>query len=106
MGLRVPLLGMDEVRELGWVSDEENRSVVEHPVPITLFCPELDSKATRIAGGVGRSRFASNSREADSRANLLADLTKKRLRSDVTQVVGHFEVSMSAGTFGVDLKKY
>lgn len=104
VGLGVPLLSVDEVRELGRVSDEENGSVVEHPVPVTLFGPELDSKATRIASGVGRSRLASDSREADSRTNFLPNLTEKRLGGDVTQVVGHFEVTMGAGAFSVDLR--
>jgi hypothetical protein len=39
VSLGVPLLGVDEVRELCGVPDEEDRSVVEHPVPVTFIRP-------------------------------------------------------------------
>lgn len=44
MGLRVPLLCVDEVRELGRVTDEEHRSVVEDPVKVALLSLNLDSE--------------------------------------------------------------
>lgn len=39
MRLRISLLGVDEVRELGRVSDKEYGRVVENPVPVTLVGP-------------------------------------------------------------------
>ena len=43
MSLRVTLLGVDEVRELRGITDEEDRSVVEHPVQVALVGLDLDS---------------------------------------------------------------
>ena len=45
MRLRVPLLGVNEVRELRWVAEEEYGSVVEHPVKVALISLQLDSEA-------------------------------------------------------------
>lgn len=103
MSLGIPLLSVDEVRELGGVSDEEDRGIVEHPVPVTLVCPELGGEPTRIASGVGRSRLATNGGETHRHSDLFADRAQERLRGDVTEVVSHLEVSMSSSTFCVDL---
>jgi hypothetical protein len=40
MGLGVPLLSVDKVREFGRVADEEDGGVVEYPVEITFICEE------------------------------------------------------------------
>lgn len=53
MGLGIPLLSVDEVRELGRVSDEEDGSVVEHPIPVALVGPQLNREATGVASSVG-----------------------------------------------------
>ena len=50
--LRIPLLGMNEVGELRGVADEKYRGIVEHPIKISVLCPELDSKTSRITSGV------------------------------------------------------
>jgi hypothetical protein len=52
MGLGIPLLGMDEVRELGRVTDEEDGSVVEDPIPVTFLGPQFEREPARVAGGV------------------------------------------------------
>ena len=44
VSLRVTLLSVDEVRELRGITDEEDRSVVEHPVQVALVGLDLDSE--------------------------------------------------------------
>lgn len=73
MGLRVPLLGVDEVGEFGGVTNEENGGVVEDPIPVTFFGSELKGKATRITSGVGRARFTTNGGETGSDTDFLAN---------------------------------
>ena len=46
--LGVPLLSVDEIRELYGVSDEEHRCVVSCHVPITLLGVELHSKSSGV----------------------------------------------------------
>lgn len=70
MRLGIPFLGMDEMRELGRVSDEEHRCIVENPIPVSLVSPELDCKASRVSSGVRRSRLASYSGESNGGFNL------------------------------------
>lgn len=103
MRLRVPLLRVNEVRELGRISDEEDRGVIEDPIPVTLICPELDSEASGITGSVCRSRLPSNSGETDSSADTLSDGGKEGVGGDVTQVMGNLEITMGAGAFSMDL---
>lgn len=61
MSLWVSLLGMDEQWELGWVSDEEDWSVVADEILISLLSVDLDGKSSWISGGIGRSGLSSYS---------------------------------------------
>ena len=44
VSLRVTLLSVDEVRELGGVTNEEHRGVVENPVKVALLGLDLDGE--------------------------------------------------------------
>ena len=52
IGLRVPLLGVNEDGELGWVAEEEDGGVVEHPIPVALFSVEFQGEAARVSGRI------------------------------------------------------
>lgn len=52
MRLRIALLGMDEVRELGGIAKEEDGGIVEDPVEIAFVGAYLDGEPTGIAGSV------------------------------------------------------
>ena len=93
------------MREFGRVTDEEDRCIIEHPVPVTFVSLQLDSKSTGISSSIGRTILASDGRESNSCSDLLADSVEEGLRSDVTEVVGDFKISMSTSSFGVDLEK-
>lgn len=71
VGLRVALLGVDEDGELGGIAQEEDGSVVENPVPVTLLCVKLHGKPTRIPGTVWGTLLATNSREPREHLGLL-----------------------------------
>ena len=103
MSLGVPLLGVNEVGELGGVSQEEDRGVFEHPVPVTFLRPELDSETTGVASGVSRPRLASNGGETNGGSSFLTNGLQERLGGDVAQIVGDLEVTVGTSTFGVDL---
>jgi len=42
MRRRIPLLRMDEVRELGWIADKKRWSVIAHKVKVALRRSKLD----------------------------------------------------------------
>lgn len=48
VSFRVSLLGVDKVRELCRVSQEEDGSVVGDPVKVAFGRPELDGKTSRV----------------------------------------------------------
>lgn len=57
--------GVDEIRKLDGVLDEEDGDVVADEVPVAFFRIHLHSKAADVASQIGRSFVASNGREAD-----------------------------------------
>ena len=73
IGLRVSLLGVDEDRELGRVTEEENWGIVEHPVPVTLVGVELQSKSTGVTSTVGRSLLTTDGGETSEHVRFLAN---------------------------------
>lgn len=77
MCLRVPLLGVDKVREFGRITDEEDGSVVEDPIPVTFLGPKLDRETTRVTSSVGGSRFTTDSGETGGNADLLSNTLEK-----------------------------
>ena len=58
VGLRVPLLSVDETREEECVSDEEDGGVVPREVPEALLSVEFHGEPTGVPGGVGATTFA------------------------------------------------
>lgn len=104
MRLRIALLGMNEVGELGRVAKEEDGSVIEYPVEIAFISTNLDGKTTRITGSVCRARLATNGGETNSSAGSVANALEEGGTSEVRNVVCHFKVAMCAGALGMDLR--
>ena len=102
VGRGVTLLGVDEVRELGGITEEEDGGVVGHVVPVALFRPELDGKASRITSTIVRAGFATDGGEADGDGALLALGAEHVCHAEIVQGLGACEDAMSPATFGVD----
>lgn len=99
---RVTLLGVNEVRELGGISQEENWCVVSDQVPVALFGTHLDGKSTRIASTIVGTGFTADSGEADSDGSFFPCSGEEIGETKVWARVCALEDSMGAGTFGVD----
>ena len=52
MRLRISLLSVNEMGELGRIANEEDWRIVEYPVPVAFVRTQLDSKTTRITRSV------------------------------------------------------
>ena len=102
MSLGISLLSVDEMRELCGIADEEDRSVVVHPIPNTFLRLDLNGKSTRITSCICRSALTTDSTESDSGRCLLANGCEEGVGSDIGQVVSDFKVSVSTSTLGVD----
>lgn len=101
MGGGVTLLGVDEVRELGRVAQEEDGGVVSNIVPVALRGAELDGKATGVTVVVVGPRLATDSGEADGDGALGA-LLEDVGDTEVAEVVGTFPFTVGSSTLGVD----
>ena len=63
-GVRPTFLGVDEIRELGGVPDEEDRSVVANEVVVALLGVELQGETPGVPNRVRKTLFAGNGRES------------------------------------------
>lgn len=102
VGLWVSLLGVDKVREFGWVSDEENRGVVVHPVQVTFLGVELGGEASWVSGGVGRTRLTTDGGESSEGSGLLTNVLEHLGGTDVGDVVSHLKDTVGTRALGVD----
>lgn len=102
VGLRVSLLGVNEVREFDGVSNEEDGSVVTNHIPIAFFSVELDCETTRITFSISRTLFTTNGRESGEDGSSLTNSFEDLGLAELGNVMGNFEVTPSTSTFGVD----
>ena len=101
MSLRITLLGVDEVREFGGVSQKEDWCIVGHDIPVALVCPHLHREASRVPSAVVRTRFATDCRETNSDGTFLALGTEDVCLGQVVRRICAFEVAMSATALSV-----
>ena len=102
MGSRVTLLGMDEVRELGRISKEEDRRIIRYHIPVALFSPELDRETSRVSSAVMRAGLATNGREADRDGAFFALLAEDVGNTKIVEGLCASEGTMSTAALGVD----
>jgi hypothetical protein len=73
VGLRVSLLGVKEVRELHWVLNEENWSIVANHIVVAFFSVKLDGKSSGVSSAVSGASFTSYSGESQEQGRSLSD---------------------------------
>jgi len=102
VGLRVALLGVDEVRELCRVAEEEDGRVVEDPVHVALARLQLDGEASWVTGGVGGAGLATDGRESDGDRAFEALVGEAVCEADVLERLCALENTVGSGSLGVD----
>lgn len=102
VGLRITFLGMDEVREFGRISQEEDGCVIRHDVPVTLIRPHLDGEASWVASTVVGALLATDRRKSNSNWTFLSLRAEDVRDRQIIQRIRALEVSMSATAFGMD----
>jgi len=101
VSLRVALLSVNEVGELGWVAQEEDGGVVGDHVPVALRSPELDTETTRVASKIGSSALATDGRETDGDGALMT-LLEDVCQADIIKSVGCPVDTVCSTTLGVN----
>ena len=102
VGSWIPLLGMDEVRELGGIAQEEDGSVVCYHIPIAFFRSKLDRETSRVSGAVVGAGFATHGRESNGDRALFAFLAEDVGNAEIIERLGALEGTMSTAALGVD----
>jgi len=94
---------VDKVGELGGITNEKHWSIIENPIQNTLLSTELDSETTGVPSNVCRPLLTAYGREAYGDGSLLANALEDISHTvSLGYRVSNFEITMSAGTFGVD----
>lgn len=88
------------MRELGWISQEEDWCIVGNQIPIALIRLELDGESSRIASTIVRTRFATNCGESDSDGALFT-LLEHVCKTQIIQAMCSFVRAVSSTPFGV-----
>ena len=102
VGLWVPFLRVDEVRELARVTDEEDRRVVSDHIVVAVFRVELDGEAARVARGICAALLSAHRGETQKERRALAGGGKELgLRELGDLRVGHLEIAMCTGALGM-----
>ncbi len=100
-GLRLHLGGVDQVRKLDRVLDEEDWDVVADQVPIALGRVEFDREAAHVARRVDRSGAARDGRETREHRCPRALPEQCRFR-DVGNIVGRLEEAVRGRAASMD----
>jgi hypothetical protein len=103
MCLRVALLGVNEVGELGGVAKEKDWSIVEDPIEVAFVCANFDSETAGVTGSICRAIFSTNGRETDSGTSPVADLFEEGGTSKIGDIMSYIEIAVRAGTLGMNL---
>ncbi len=92
--LRVALNGVVQVRELERISQEEDRGVISHQVPVALLGVELDGKAADVSLGICCPPLTGYCGKACKQIGLLADLREDHSSGKPGYVMGNSECSI------------
>ena len=104
---RIGLQGVDDIRELDGVADEEDREVVADEIPVAVLGIELHREAARIAGDLGGVAAADHGREADGQRRLLAGFLEQLGAGVfggglVADLAGRLELAVADEAAGMD----
>ena len=101
IGLRRFLLGVDEVRELHGVADEEDRRVVADHVEVALLRVELDREAARVTVCIRGASLASHRAESQEKRGALAHFVQESSLAVLAHICGHLEEPVRSCALGM-----
>ena len=102
MACGMSLLRMDQMRKLGGISDEENRCVVLHKVPVAFISAELDGEASWVTSMVMRTTFTTNSRKSDGNGTLFSFSGENVCKTEIVERIGGSVVAVGTTTLCMD----
>ena len=101
VGHGVPLLAVDEVRELHRVVDEEHGGVVANHIVVALLSVELNCEASGVSHCIGGASLTGDGREPEETGGLLSDGVEESSLGKFGYILGNLEDSVGCGSLGV-----
>lgn len=96
--LGVWLQGVNHVRELDTIADEENWNVVADHIKVSLPSVKFDSEPTRVTQGLRAASLVNHSREANNHRGLHTRCPQEIGTREVRDIMCHFEETLRTGT--------
>ena len=96
------LRGVDQVRELNCVLNEEDWNVIAHDIPIALLSVELDGKASHITHCVGATSRSKDCRKSQEDRCGSRSVSQNPSTGHIFGAFVELEGSESTGTAGMD----
>ncbi|KAH3669350.1 hypothetical protein OGAPHI_001471 [Ogataea philodendri] len=98
----VSFLSVDEVRELGWIPNKENRGVIVNQVQVSVLGVELGSKSSWVSGRVCRTFLTTDGGESGENSGLLTNSVQELGGTHIGDVISDFENTVGTRTLGMD----
>ena len=96
------LAGMDDVHELDGILNEEDRNVIAHDVPVTLFGVELHRESSNISDGVCTSSATQHGRETEEERSFTRRIGHNSSFGHVLCALEESECTEGTSSTGVD----
>ena len=97
------LSAVDHIRELNWISDEEEGSIVANYVIDALLSVKLDGKSTRISVSVREASLTEGSRESNHDLRFLSLWAIKNASlGPLRAIIEELEVAIAARSHSMD----
>lgn len=84
------------------ITDEENRRVISHHVPVAFFSVKLERKAARISSRVCTSLFSSHRAEPQKHRGSFSNPVEKLGSGEAREIMRNLKVTMRSCTFGMN----
>jgi len=91
VGLGIPFLSVNKIRELSWITNEKHWCIVSCHIPITFFSIKLYSKSTWISFCICWSFFTAYSRETRKNRGFFTYLFKRFCLSKLSNIMSTFK---------------
>jgi len=102
IGLRIPFLGMNEIRELFRVFNKKYRGIVSHQIPVAVIGIKLDGKTARVSFSISASLLTSDGGETHKDTALVACTAEQFCTCIPGNVAGNRESAKRPCAFGMN----
>lgn len=96
VSLWISLSAVDNIRELHWIPDEEEGSIIANKITDTIFSVELNSEPSRISISIGKSTLSKCGRKSNHSWSTFSLSIQEFGFRPLAAAISQFKVSISA----------